>query len=936
MNNYERGSEWRKWDLHIHSPGSFHWNGGKRLTHMTNTEIKEELKAFIKVVNDSDVAVFCLMDYWNFDWYFELKKYLKSNPSDLKKTVFPGIELRVECPVNYRLNIHCILSDSLSEQEIADFKSELYIRSIDKKLSNDSLMRYAKSLDASKSRIHGFGDPATLEDEQLLLLAAQTAEITKDSLNKAFEQIPNNSGFILLPYDTSDGLLNLDWKEHPHDDNYFMQSAHIFETRDQRNIDLISGIETPENNSFFKYFFKTLGEKAKPCVSGSDAHKYTDYGKYPSNKITWMKADPTFEGLKQIIFEPKDRVRIQETNPTKDFEKPYFNSISVNGQAIIGGVPSFQTKLLPLNPGLVALIGGRGTGKSILLDCVYKLFNNVVGDKDRLADIAPESLEIVFSKSDGTEINYTYEKRYNAELDYLHVRQGEIKEIAKKPEALSDAIKKLLGIDISSRAPDYDQEISVIIDRIEKSLAWFELKNEDGQLINDRKHNDDVIKSNRALINTITTDQNRENIEKYQKNQKGINTRNSAISRLTDFKTSLASHRLEINRDIDELNKFQLEIEQIPTVDFTEIESLAVKNIEKLKSDILNFNTVNGKIEASFKEQGINQDVSGLLKKIAQYQREIDEADEKITEYNDKIESINIDVNERIQLVDKIVTHLNSEIEGIDNAFKKISEGKEGWSEEQNDILEKLLANITIKGEIHFNPDEFYEGLTEILNGSKFRATGTETQDSRIRCKFNVSTYEDYIRLLKNEKIIRNGDDFISINEFYEQKEYFLKGLYNIYQYLYLFSYRKNYLNIKPVITYMNKSPDKLSVGQRGTFYVCMKLATDPFGSPFVFDQPEDDLDNDFIMKELVPIFRSIKKYRQVIIATHNANLVVNADAEQVIVANNTDEVLSYDSGSIENTSTIEPLGIRERVCNILEGGDRAFKQREMRYAIKQ
>lgn len=516
------------------------------------------------------------------------------------------------------------------------------------------------------------------------------------------------------------------------------------------------------------------------------------------------------------------------------------------------------------------------------------------------------------------------------------MRQGEIKEIAKKPEALSDAIKKLLGIDISSRAPDYDQEISVIIDRIEKSLAWFELKNEDGQLINDRKHNDDVIKSNRALINTITTDQNRENIEKYQKNQKGINTRNSAISRLTDFKTSLASHRLEINRDIDELNKFQLEIEQIPTVDFTEIESLAVKNIEKLKSDILNFNTVNGKIEASFKEQGINQDVSGLLKKIAQYQREIDEADEKITEYNDKIESINIDVNERIQLVDKIVTHLNSEIEGIDNAFKKISEGKEGWSEEQNDILEKLLANITIKGEIHFNPDEFYEGLTEILNGSKFRATGTETQDSRIRCKFNVSTYEDYIRLLKNEKIIRNGDDFISINEFYEQKEYFLKGLYNIYQYLYLFSYRKNYLNIKPVITYMNKSPDKLSVGQRGTFYVCMKLATDPFGSPFVFDQPEDDLDNDFIMKELVPIFRSIKKYRQVIIATHNANLVVNADAEQVIVANNTDEVLSYDSGSIENTSTIEPLGIRERVCNILEGGDRAFKQREMRYAIKQ
>ncbi len=52
-----------------------------------------------------------------------------------------------------------------------------------------------------------------------------------------------------------------------------------------------------------------------------------------------------------------------------------------------------------------------------------------------------------------------------------------------------------------------------------------------------------------------------------------------------------------------------------------------------------------------------------------------------------------------------------------------------------------------------------------------------------------------------------------------------------------------------------------LSVGQRGTFFLCMKLATDPFGSPFIFDQPEDDLDNEFIVQKLVPIFRKIKKY---------------------------------------------------------------------------
>jgi predicted ATPase len=105
-------------------------------------------------------------------------------------------------------------------------------------------------------------------------------------------------------------------------------------------------------------------------------------------------------------------------------------------------------------------------------------------------------------------------------------------------------------------------------------------------------------------------------------------------------------------------------------------------------------------------------------------------------------------------------------------------------------------------------------------------------------------------------------------------------------------------------------------------------LATDPFLKPFVFDQPEDDLDNDFIMHHLVPVFKKIKKYRQVIIVTHNANLVVNADAEQVITAVNEDKTLNYDSGGIEN------VAIRDQICNILEGGKDAFTKREQKYGF--
>ena len=79
------------------------------------------------------------------------------------------------------------------------------------------------------------------------------------------------------------------------------------------------------------------------------------------------------------------------------------------------------------------------------------------------------------------------------------------------------------------------------------------------------------------------------------------------------------------------------------------------------------------------------------------------------------------------------------------------------------------------------------------------------------------------------------------------------------------------------------------------------------------------------IMNELVPLIREAKKSRQIIMSTHNANLVVNADAEQIIVAQ-LDQGKGYISGSIENGE------INKNIRDILEGGEEAFKRRERKY----
>lgn len=124
----------------------------------------------------------------------------------------------------------------------------------------------------------------------------------------------------------------------------------------------------------------------------------------------------------------------------------------------------------------------------------------------------------------------------------------------------------------------------------------------------------------------------------------------------------------------------------------------------------------------------------------------------------------------------------------------------------------------------------------------------------------------------------------------------------------------------------------QLSTGQKGIVLLKLLLRLSNKTCPLLIDQPEDNLDNKSIFDELVQEFKSIKEKRQLIIATHNPNLVVNTDSEEVIIASysnrRTDGYISYESGSLEN-----PV-IKDKVCNILEGGIEAFNKRQQKYSI--
>lgn len=150
----------------------------------------------------------------------------------------------------------------------------------------------------------------------------------------------------------------------------------------------------------------------------------------------------------------------------------------------------------------------------------------------------------------------------------------------------------------------------------------------------------------------------------------------------------------------------------------------------------------------------------------------------------------------------------------------------------------------------------------------------------------------------------------------------------------------------------INKENDDLSImspGKRAIVLLELLLENDSSNtSPILIDQPEDNLDNRSISNELVNLLKKVSLKRQVIIVTHNANLVVLADADEVIVANQDPEIVEnekyrfeYISGSLEssegyteNDKKLSHKGIRYDITDILEGGIKAFKTRERKYLL--
>ena len=342
MTKYPRGSEWRKWDLHIHTPGT-----AKNDHFPTDIHWEEYLDA---LESHTDIAVVGVTDYFSINNYLKLKDF--QNQGRLRdKYLIPNIELRIlpvtgsDIPINIHvlfdpdLEISCIQREFLRKLELQ------YNGSTFTALNEDLIIlgrqyKNAPSLDDSIARQEGIGQfniPYTQVRDALTSPCLAGHFIVAVS-NKSTD---GNSGI-------QESALRANRQE-------IYRLAHIIFSSNPNDVNFFLGKGTDSPDKVIADY-----GSLKPCVVGSDAHDLASVNIFPGNRITWIKSDPTFNGLKQIIYEPEERVRIQECQPET---KSIYNLIDT----ITLSEDRFWNQSIPINENLSVIIGGRSTGKSTLL-----------------------------------------------------------------------------------------------------------------------------------------------------------------------------------------------------------------------------------------------------------------------------------------------------------------------------------------------------------------------------------------------------------------------------------------------------------------------------------------------------------------------------------------------------------------------------------------
>jgi hypothetical protein len=318
---------------------------------------------------------------------------------------------------------------------------------------------------------------------------------------------------------------------------------------------------------------------------------------------------------------------------------------------------------------------------------------------------------------------------------------------------------------------------------------------------------------------------------------------------------------------------------------------------------------------------------SALSKRITDENTALERLREKLTDCEGAKERAKLLVKERESAYVRVFDAINAEQAVLSDLYSPLM----ARLEEAGGALKKLSFTVARNADV-FRWAKDGELLLDLRQKGPFKGRGSLLQLADVSLKAMWEMGDSHAVSAAMTKFrAENQEDLLDIVPKADQSAYrawskrFAKWLYGT-----------DHIAIQYSINYDGVDIRKLSPGTRGIVLLLLYLALDDGDDrPLIIDQPEENLDPKSIFDELVSLFLDAKGKRQVIMVTHNANLVVNTDADQIIVAqagpHRPGELppISYLSGGLESSH------IRKAVCDILEGGERAFQERARRLRVR-
>ncbi|WP_181225431.1 TrlF family AAA-like ATPase [Helicobacter pylori] len=849
-----KGSSWYKWDLHAHTP----------YTHLNKAyQCSEE--EFIQKLCTSEIDCIGLTNYFKFD---EKEFALKEKIEKRGIKVFYNLEVRLDYQNNKDqcLDFHIIFSD---------------------KVSSDGIKKFLSNMKANV-----YGTDKTLDD------------LEKDDFDKAVvnfdqllecleEEALNLKGKYLL------GFLSRGRGNSRSNSNYekIVKKAHFL-------------IHSSDNQENLKKDRESWLKENKPLLQSSDAHKEDSIGQ----KYTWIKAEKTFEGLKQIIYEPETRVSIDKKKPQDPLYKIdcvglcFDKGIKITNEK--GDIPFCYAgfnETLSFSSNFTCVIGGRGSGKSTLLQLIASAIKNKSFVKGLNHETIQKCIEIQ------PDIDLVDSVEYLA--------QNEIEEFATNVSKFTEAIFNRIDSKSSGNLKELEKQITENIKKFDDQIAYWQEKS---KLEERLKESEKIRKKSQNIIDTFTN-------EDYLDKKNDLQAKHKTLIDLEQSKEGFLTFIKELKRVVNFESKENMEEKNSYDKVYNQLKQDICKKIEEIEADIKS-----GRFKSDEENiEKLESEHQTLLQEIGEFLKEKGVSDENIGDLeraNYQLAGIEREITDLEHEIEE-VTKKNREFfyEDIDKNIEKFKNQIEEKLKEINSVFEEISKNhkevkpITI--EYRLNEDIFEEVFEDF---DKLVDKGFNTQKHQSKIKEYLKEIElKNVTGMQHAEFIEKLDSRIENKKaaFYEtMKDIFDREIhFQIYRILIL----KHLRNVKKYkifkVRYDKRALNETSFGQKCMAVLVVLLSLG--NNPIIIDEPEAHLDSALIANYLVALIKKRKQKRQIIFATHNANFVLNADAELIIQLKNENNKIVAQSFMIESDAYKEDL-------LKLEGGEKAFKDRERKYGI--